>query len=136
MLFSDLICIIAAILVSAGMGLTATVAGAVVGIPLAAFAHGVSLLTSFNAFMFSTGYYLYHRVPLMEGRKLATWGVSAIMKVFPYSNLFPTLTFSFVLITFMENAKRGSGIIGKVAQTAVAKTGPAGAIAGKVLSKV
>src|SRR3989344_9247750 len=133
--FSDIGTALCNILVTVGLSLTATVVGSIIGIPLAVLGYGASLLISLNAFMFSMGYYWTNKVPLLEARKLATLGVSVIIKGIPYGNLLPTLTISFVVVTLMENAKRGSGIIGAVAKKVVAKAGPVGAIAGNVLSK-
>jgi len=132
MIVSDIGCIIGNLLITGGLALTATAIGAVVGLPLAILGQAMSMFLSFNAFMFSTGYYVMNKVPLLEGRKIATMSVSAIIKLTPYVNLIPALTISFVAVTFMENAKRGSGIIGAVVRQTVERT-PLGAMAVKVV---
>ena len=109
------------VLVTAGIGLTATVAGSIVGIPLAAFAWIVGVLVSFNAFMFAMGYYLFNKVPLMGARKLATQGISIIIELIPLVSVLPMMTISFLIITITENLKRGKGMFGGVAGKVVAK---------------
>jgi hypothetical protein len=149
MISSDIGCVLLDLLEGAGIaiaggGSAITLGlGAPVAIPLgfsiAAVGWAGGALLSLNAFMFSTGYYLYNKVPLGEARKLATIGVSAIIKLIPMINMFPTLTISFIAVTVMENMKRGKGIfggvVGTVAKKTIAKAGPVGAVAGKVLSK-
>ncbi len=135
MIASDVGCILSDLLIAGGIAISVTVVGAVVGVPLAVVGWAVGVLLSFNAFMFSTGYYLKNNVPLLEGRKIATWGVSAIIKAFPGLNVIPALTISFVAITLMENTKRGGGVLGKVGKQVLSKT-PVGAVAVKVAEKV
>lgn len=143
MIMSDIGSVLCNLLVAAGLGIAGAgsaltlMLGAVVALPLgfsiAALGWAGGIFLAFNAFMFSTGYYWLNHVPLMEARKLATWGTSAIIKMVPLLSAFPTLTISFVVITVMENAKRGSGLLGVVAQKALAKTGPVGSVAAQAI---
>lgn len=123
MIASDIGSIVCDLIIAGGTALTATAVGSVVGIPLAIVGWVGGVFLAFNAFMFSTGYYLLNNVPLMEARKLATMGVSAIIKLIPMVNLLPTLTISFIVVTIMENTKRKGGIVGKIAQTVTVRAG-------------
>lgn len=124
MIASDLGCILFDLLVTggiavAGVGTLATFGlGAIIALPLgfsiATLAYVGGVFLSFNASMFSVGYYFFNNVPLMRARRLGTMGVSAIIKLLPFVNMVPTLTIAFLVITFMENAKRGAGLLGGV----------------------
>ena len=143
MVMCDLIGILGSAIVSLGMA--AAAAGTVatfglasalvlpVGFSVAAVGWLLGVFFTFNAFILSTGFYRVNNVPILEARKLATIGLSVIIEAVPYANILPMITISFVLITLMENAKRGGGIIGAVAQKTIARAGPVGAVAGKVL---
>jgi hypothetical protein len=137
MVISDVGCALSNLLIAGGTALTATALGAPVGIPLAILGWIGSSFLTFNAFMFSTGYYFMNKVPLMEARKLSTMGVSVIMKLIPFINILPTITISFIVVTMLENAKRGRGLlggtVGAIAQKAMSKAGPIGAVAAKVV---
>ena len=145
MIASDIVSALANLLVLLGLGIAGEGSivtlgiGAIVALPvgfsIAAMGWVVGVLVSFNAFMFSTGYYLFNKVSLLGARKLATMGVSVIIEFIPSANALPMLTIAFLIITFTENAKRGSSILGSVVQGAITKTGLVGAVAGKVLSK-
>ena len=142
MIMSDIGSVFCQLLVTAGLGIAGSTGiitlgiGAALGFGIAAAGWAAGALVSFNAFMFAMGYYFFNKVSLMGARKLATIGASAIIELLPLIGLLPMLTISFLVITFVENAKRGAGggIIGTVAKKALAKT-PIGAVAGKVLSK-
>ena len=114
MILSDIGSVISNLLVTAGIGLAGAVVTAPIGIPLVVVGWIAGVLISFNAFMFSMGYYLFNEVPLMGVRKLATMGVSAIIELIPWVNILPMLTISFLIITITENVKRGHGILGGV----------------------
>jgi len=118
-----------------GMAATATAIGAPVGIPIAVLGWIGGVFLTFNALIITIGYLFLNHVPLLQARKLAIWGASAIIEAVPLLSTLPTAALSFAFITFLENTKRGEGILGKVAQKAIAKAGPVGAVAGKVLSK-
>ncbi|MDO8520790.1 MAG: hypothetical protein Q7S52_01615 [bacterium] len=137
MIGSDIGSVLCGLLVTAGIGLSAALVTAPIGIPLAVVGWAAGVLVSFNAFMFSMGYYLFNKVPLMGARKLATMGVSAIIELIPMVSMLPMLTIAFLIITITENMKRGSGIVGKLAQKVISKTpvGRVANVAGAVLSK-
>ncbi len=150
MIISDIGSVLCNLIVTTGVtiaaaGTAATLGlGAIIAIPLGVSISGVGWLAGFivslNAFMFSMGYYFFNGVPLMGVRKVATVGVSAIIELLPWVSALPMLTISFLIITITENMKRGKGIMGgvagKVATKAIAKAGPVGMVAGKILSKI
>lgn len=118
-----------------GIAVTATGFGAPVGIPIAVLGWICGAFLMMNALIITIGYLLLNHVPLLGARKLAIWGLNVIIEAVPIMSAFPTATLVFLIITITENMKRGSGVLARVAQKAMAKAGPVGAIAGKVLAK-
>ena len=121
MIFADIMSVVMELFIAAGLGLTATLVGSIVGIPLAVIGYGGQFIVDVNAFLIAFLYYWWNHVPLMETRKLATIGVSAIIKVLPIIGGLPTATISFLVVVFIENARRRSGAIGALAGKALSK---------------
>lgn len=114
LIICDILNVVMDLLITAGLGLSATLIGAIPGIPLAVIGYAGQLVINLNAFLITFMYYWYHKVPLLETKKLATIGVSAIMEIMPYTSILPMTTISFFVVVNIENIRRKSGIIGVV----------------------
>lgn len=119
LLICDTLDVVMDLLITAGLGLSATVVGAIPGIPLAIIGYAGQLVVNFNAFLITFIYYWYHKVPIMETKKLATIGMGAIMELMPFTSILPMTTISFFVVVSIENVRRKSGIIGAIAGKAI-----------------
>ncbi len=105
----DLIDIISHALIAVGMGLTATMLGAVVGIPLVAvswvvtFVFGLFVNFTIAAYFFSTGHGI--------GRRLAIQSIGFIMELVPYVSLLPLTTITFVIAHFLGKVPNPTKVI-------------------------
>jgi hypothetical protein len=116
LVFSDIASILLNILVATGLGISVTVVGAVVGIPLMLLAWGGGAFLLLNGILITSYYFWTNGVNLMGAKKLATMATSAIIEVLPLLSVLPTASISFVVVTVVENAERSSGILGAVAK--------------------
>ena len=92
-------------LTSLGVGISATVVGIVIGIPLAMLGWAGSLFLTVNALALTIGYLVANKVPLLGARKLAIWGTSVIIEAIPILSALPTAALSFVIITVTERTE-------------------------------
>lgn len=119
LMICDILGVVMNLLITAGLGLSATVIGAIPGIPLAVIGYAGQLVIDVNAFLITFMYYWYNKVPLMETKKLATIGVSVIMEVMPFSSILPMMTTSFFVVVTIENLRRKSAIVDAIAGKAI-----------------
>ncbi len=84
-----------------GFGLSATGAGAVVGIPIALFSIGMSFIIALFVFMITLSYFAYAKKSM--GIRLVITSIGVIMGMIPGVNLLPETTIAFFLGFFFEN---------------------------------
>lgn len=102
----DIIDLVCMGLIALGMGLTATLLGAVVGIPIAvvawiiSFIFGLFINFTITAYFFSTGQGV--------GRRLAIQSVGFIIELVPYVNLLPLTTITFLIASLTGNVMRAA----------------------------
>lgn len=122
-----------------GVGVSMTVVGIVIGIPLALLGWAGGIFLTANALLLSIIYFLQNKVPLLQARKLATIGTSALIEAVPILSALPTASLSFIVVTLFENMKRGKGALGGITGTIVQKTigkTPVGKALGTVATKM
>lgn len=114
--FFDLMSILLNILIAVGTGLSATVVGAVVGIPLAILAEGGDIFLIFTALLISNTFFWLNGVSLLGVKKLVTMFMSVIIEFIPIVSILPSASISFILITMFENSERKGGVLSALAR--------------------
>ena len=99
---------------AAGIGLTATVVGSVVGIPLSVFAIGMSWLVSLTVFIITMVYFIYTKQSILL--RLVIISISTIIGMIPALNILPDATIGFFVAAFAGAiAKMGNKLVGGIA---------------------
>lgn len=115
----DVLDILWAALEGLGVGLTATILGSVVGIPLIVLAVGAGWMVSLLVFIITMTYFFYTKQSVLL--RLVIISISTIIGMIPALDIIPEATVGFFIATFASQ-------IVKVAKVVV------GGVAGKVLS--
>lgn len=106
----DLLDLIWDALDAVGVGLSATVVGSVVGIPISVFSIGMSWLMSLTVFIITMVYFVYTRQSVML--RLVIISISTIIGMIPMLNILPDATAGFFVAAFTSAiAKVGNKII-------------------------
>ncbi len=109
----DLLDIVWSAVEALGVALTATVVGAVVGIPISFFAIGLSWMVSLTVFIITMVYFVYTKQSVML--RLVIMSISTIIGMIPIFKILPEATIGFFVGAFVATiAKTGKKIIGGV----------------------
>lgn len=100
-------------LIAAGVGMTATVVGSVIGIPLSVFAMGMSWLVSLTVFVITMVYFIYTKQSVLL--RLVIISISTIIGMIPALNILPDATIGFFAAAFVGAiSKIGSKLVGGI----------------------
>jgi phosphatidylglycerophosphate synthase len=116
--FSDL-------LIAAGMGMTATVVGAVVGIPLAVFVWLIAFGATCSVWLLMRVYFNTHGGvhPSAKMKRFAAWILAIIIGVIPVLKQLPETTILFFILAYLENAIRNNRLLSYASQFVDSKKG-------------
>jgi hypothetical protein len=112
-LILDLVSILCELILLAGVGISATGVGAIVGLPLAGVAWLIQALAGTTATVVSVSYFWINKVR-MTPTKILLHGMAFILNKVPILSFIPMNTIAFVATTLEENSKRKGGLIGGV----------------------
>lgn len=109
------------LMIVGGMGMSATIAGALIGIPIAGVAWGIKiifLLIVLSAasifFLFSGGIHTPIRIA-----RILLWALGGLSEALPVAGLLPMTTVAFVATVILEEMARRKDLVGKITMTAV-----------------
>jgi phosphatidylglycerophosphate synthase len=116
--FSDL-------LIAAGMGISATVVGAVVGIPLAVFVWLIAFGSTCTVWLLMQAYFHTHGGvhPSAKMKRFAAWILAVFIGMIPFLKQLPETTVLFFILAWLENTIRNNRLLSYATQFAEGKKG-------------
>lgn len=106
-------------LVTAGLGVSTTIVGSVIGLPLAGMAWLIKILYLVMFFMAASFYFMNHGGVHESLRtvKLIIWVLGGITAVIPVVSSLPEATFMFFSVAYLENKMRSSETVSEIVHT-------------------